>query len=730
MDYYSLYNFLKGCLISNYARLDYSGLIKYTQIQNIVYLGLLVMAIFGCLSCSESSRDRDWPHYLGGQDRNHFTTLDQITPDNVDQLKMVWEYQTGDSGQMQSNPLIIDGLLFSTTATNEVICLNARNGKLKWHFAASNKKSTMVNRGVAYWAHHRDRRIFTTYNDSLYALDFDTGKRIEDFGIRGAVSLKTGLGEDMETKYVASRTPGTIFEDLIIMPTVVSEGEGGAPGYIQAFDVRTGDVRWVFHTIPRRGEYGFDTWPADAHEKGRIGGANNWAGMAIDPQNEILFVPTGSASPDFYGGDRVGQNLFANSILALNARTGERIWHFQVVHHDIWDRDLPAPPNLVSIHREGRDIPAVAQVTKSGHVYVLHRLTGEPLFPVEEVAVPASTIPGEEAWPTQPIPSLPVPFSRQSITEEEINPYSADRDSLTDLWRHSNKELYTPLSTEPTFILPGSHGGAEWGGAAADREGTLYINSNEMAVVFSLRKTNRQSDVNAELTGLELYQIHCSTCHLPDRRGVPGSDFPPLTDIGNLMDRGTIATIIENGKGRMTGFPQLSDKEKDRIIDFLLDQTDQSSEPAMEMEGDENVEWKFNGYTRFLDRDGMPGISPPWGTLTAIDLSTGIHKWRIPLGDYKMPDGTVLEGAGTPTYGGPLVTENGLLFIASTTDNYFRALDKETGEELWKTRLPFAGFATPSTYMIDGIQYISISCGGGKANAPEGDAIVTFALGD
>lgn len=696
---------------------------------NVKCLWLFILALV-LLSCTdEGETDVDWQYYLGGYDRNHYSVLDQITPENVRDLVVAWEYRTGDSGQMQCNPLIIDGNLFMTTALNEVICLDARNGQLKWRFVASEKKSKLVNRGVSYWEDGRDRRIFTTYDDALYGLDFETGEPIKSFGQDGSVSLKAGLGDKAGKKFVTSRTPGTVFQNLIIMPTVVSEGEGAAPGFVQAFDVRTGELQWVFRTIPAPGEFGFDTWPENVLAGGRVGGANNWAGMALDPEHEILYVPTGSASPDFYGGDRIGQNLFANSLIALDVNTGERLWHYQIVHHDIWDRDLPAPPNLVTIHRNGREIEAIAQVTKSGYVYVLDRLNGEPVFPIPEMGTPPSTIPGEQAWPSQPIPQLPKPFSRQSITAAEINPYSRDRDSLLDLWQKSKQPAFTPLSTEPTFILPGSHGGAEWGGAAVDPEGIMYINSNEMAVIFSLRASYRNTDSGLEVTGRGLYQIHCSSCHMTDRKGIPGSEFPALTGIGDRMDRATISGIIEKGKGRMTGFPQLTTMEKERLIDFLFT-ADGDDGLSVTQKADEvsEIEWKFNGYTRFKDSDGLPGISPPWGTLTAIDLNTGQHKWQIPLGDFTLPDGTRLADSGTPTYGGPLVMANGLLFIASTTDNFFRAFDKKTGELLWKAALPFAGFATPSTYSVDGVQYVTVLCGGGKADAPEGDAVVTYVL--
>lgn len=693
-----------------------------------VRYGFLVILLV-VASCGDRSADVNWPDYMGGPDRNQYTTLDQITPENIHQLEIAWEYRTGDSGQMQCNPLIIDGKLFATTATNEVVCLEASSGELIWKFAASGKKSTLVNRGVSFWKSDQSKRIFTAYDEWLYALKFDTGEVIPTFGNNGRVSLKAGLGAGAVEKFVTSRTPGTVFKDMIVMPTVVNEGEGAAPGFVQAFDVRTGKVRWVFQTIPGPGEYGYETWPEEAYKDEKIGGANSWAGMSLDEKHEILYVPTGSASPDFYGGDRIGQNLFANSIIALNANNGERIWHYQIVHHDIWDRDLPAPPNLMTITREGQAIEALAQVTKSGYVYVLNRLTGKPIFPIPEMPVPPSDIPGEEAWPTQPIPELPKPFSRITITEEEINPYSADQDSLLNLLKRSKAPTYTPLSEAPTFILPGSHGGAEWGGAAVDRDGNFYVNSNEMAVVFSLRKSYRDVRQVGDKSGIEVYKAHCEVCHRPDLQGLPDSGYPSLSGLENRLDKETVSTIIERGKGRMTGFPQLTATEKSRLIDFLYsDKIPYSETKSGHDEVSKEVQWKFNGYTRFKDSKGMPGISPPWGTLTSIDLNTGQHNWQIPLGDYTLWDGRVIEDSGTPTYGGPLVTENGLLIIASTTDSMIRAFTKSKGVLLWEAKLPFPGFATPSTFMVDGRQYITILCGGGKADAPKGDAIVTFAL--
>lgn len=693
-------------------------------------LYILLLFFILCLSsCKKTEQDVDWAEYLGGQDRNHYSILDEINAENVNLLEKVWEYNTGDKGEMQCNPLIIDRHLFSTTATNEVISLDATTGQFIWKFSASEDKSFLVNRGISFWKNGDDKRIFTAYGEWLYALDFYTGNKIATFGENGRVHLKSGMGENSKEKFVTSRTPGTVFDNLIIMPLVVSEGNGAAPGYIQAYNTVTGELEWVFHTIPRPGEYGYETWPENAYKSNSVGGgANSWSGMSLDEKNEILFIPTGSASPDFYGGERKGENLFANCIIALDVRTGKRIWHYQVVHHDIWDRDLPAPPNLFSVRKDGQEIPALAQITKSGHVFVLNRLTGEPIFPINEIQVPSSSIPGEEAWPTQPVPELPQPFSRQVITESEINPYSQDRDSLLAVFRQANKPAYTPLSEEPTFILPGSHGGAEWGGAAIDPEGIMYINSNEMACVFSLSKNTTTQSSNSMSFGERLYAINCESCHRPDRKGIPSSGYPSLINLQDRLSKEDVGTIVQRGKGMMPGFPQLTEREMVQLLGFLFSEEIEPSTHPVEKQANGPIQWKFNGYTRFKDKAGFPGISPPWGTLTAIDLNTGLHKWQIPIGEYPELKEKGIENTGTPNYGGPLVTKNGLIFLAATTDKKFRAIDKSSGQVIWETDLPYPGFATPSTYRIDGKQYIVIVCGGTKADAPKGDAIVAFAL--
>jgi quinoprotein glucose dehydrogenase len=675
-----------------------------------------------------------WREYLGGADRNHYSTLDQINTENVKNLEIAWEYHSGDSGQVQCNPIMVDTVLFGVTASNYVFALNAGTGKELWKNMSSKGLSGNVNRGVVYWEDGNDKRIIFAYDEWLTALDARTGKVISTFGEKGRVSLKSGLGKAAEGKYVGSTTPGTVFNDIIIMPTRVGEGEGAAPGHIQAFNIRTGKLEWVFHTIPHPGEPGYETWPVGVYKEETIGGANSWAGMAVDRKREMVFVPTGSPAFDFYGAGRLGKNEYANSLIALNARTGKYIWHYQTVHHDIWDRDLPAPPNLVQIKRNGKIIDAVAQITKTGFVFVFDRETGKPLFEVKEKIFKASNVPGEEAWSTQPIPTAPKPFARQEITEEEINPIARNREELVKIYRSANKGMFHPLEVnKQTIVLPGADGGAEWGGAAVDPEGIMYVNANEMAWLFSLVEVRAEKG-NDLSSGHALYNNYCIACHGPERKGNPVSGFPSVIDVKQQMKRDEISRLIANGKGMMPGFKQIGATEKQAIIDFLFGE--EKTEAPSVAGGIDLAEkgtkmkspYQFNGYNKFLDDRGYPAISPPWGTLTAIDLNTGKHLWRKPLGEFNELKSEGYAETGTENYGGPIVTAGGLLFIAATKDGMFRAYNKKTGELLLEKKLPAAGFATPSTYEVGGKQYVVVACGGTKLGTSKGDSYVAFAL--
>ena len=695
-----------------------------TVIVSITVIGVIV------INCSGNGNSKEWSEYLGGPDRNHYSAISQIDTSNVALLQKAWEYHTGDSGQMQCNPVVVGGRLFGLTASNYLFALNAATGEELWRFRPDSIGSSTVNRGVAYWEKGQDHRILYTFQSWLYAVEAETGKPITSFGENGRVSLHRGLGKAAADKFVVSTTPGTIFENLIIMPTRVGEDTGAAPGSIQAFDVVSGALAWVFHTIPHPGELGYDTWPDNAYKNPAIGGANNWAGMAIDRERGTVYIPTGSPAFDFHGGNRKGENLFANSLLALDAGTGKYKWHYQIIRHDIWDRDLPAPPNLVTLQKEGRAVDAVAQITKTGNVFVFDRETGVPLFPINELYVPSSKLPEEEAWPRQPIPGLPRAFSRQSIGEADISYYSDHRDSLLTLYRHANKGLFHPLDFNQTVLFPGADGGAEWGGAAVDPDGIMYVNSNEMAWLFSLSRKTATAQKDVVSPGRQLYLNHCQACHRPDLSGSPASGFPDLVDLKDKKTRQEVAGIISAGKGMMPGFTNITAQEKQTLINYLFgEEKEEVFTAAPTVAGEKpDAPYVFNGYNKFLDENGYPAITPPWGTLTAIDLNSGQHMWQIPLGELKELTEKGIPITGTENYGGPVVTAGGLLFIAATKDGMFRAFAKQTGKLLWEYKLPASGFATPSVYEVSGKQYVVIACGGTKLGTKKGDSYIAFAL--
>ncbi len=674
---------------------------------------------------------KTWSKYLGSSDRSHFTTLSQIAPENVKDLKLAWSYEAADSGQMQMNPIVVDTILYGVTSALRAVALHGATGKELWNFGDSTKIWTATSRGVSYWSKGDDKRILYTIGPDLWALNALTGKPIPSFGHQGKIDLRSGMPESAKDKFVISNTPGTIFDDLIIMPLRLSEDIGAAPGDIMAFNVMTGEVQWVFHTIPYPNEPGYDTWEnKEAYKNETVGAANNWAGMALDEETGVVYIPTGSASPDFYGGFRKGSNLFANSLLALDATTGELLWHFQFTHHDLWDRDAPAPPNLLTITRNGNKIPAVAQVTKQGYVYVFDRRTGKPLFDIEEVPVPSSTLKGEEAWGTQPFPVKPKPFARSSkdLGPDDVSPYAENKEELKAMLVKADKRIYAPPSLEPVLLFPGYDGAAEWGGASADPEdGILYVNANEMPWILQMSKNDTIK--KGMPLGEQVYQRYCMVCHQKDRNGTAASGFPSLVNLKYRKTWEEASAIIAQGKGMMTGFPELSSKEKEALLNFIFQEQDkiEASSDVLPVYSS-FYPYRHNGYNKFLDNNGLPAIRPPWGTLHAIDLNTGEYIWSVPFGETPELLEKGIRGTGTENYGGAVNTANGLLFIGATRDGYFRAFDKNTGKVLWEYKLPAAAFATPATYEIDGRQFIAIACGGEKLGTEKGNQIVAFAL--
>jgi len=706
--------------------------------QYLRYLFLFTVCVI-LSQCDEYSHPRvvenqytEWKHYLGDPGRSHYSQLSEFNTKNIKSLKVAWEYESMDYGQMQMNPIVVDTLLYGVSSALKVFALDARSGEEVWVFGDTLKTLFSNSRGVSYWESGNDKRIFYTKGSDLWALNALTGLPIHSFGTNGKIDLRSGLDPSAKEKFVISSTPGTIYKNLIIMPLRLSEGVGAAPGDVMAFDVITGKLAWSFHTLPRPEELGIETWgDLNISKSPIVGAANNWAGMALDQDREILYVPTGSAAPDFYGAMRPGKNLFSNCLLALNANSGELIWHYQFIHHDLWDRDPPAPPNLITINRGGHIIPAVAQVTKQGYVFVFDRESGRPLFNIEEVPVPKSELLGEKTWPTQPVPIKPTPFARQSneLTTEDISPFAPNRDSLIALFEQADKRSFAPPSLKPALLLPGYDGGAEWGGAAADPEkGILYINSNEMAWFLQMRTNDDKG--GKLIAGERIYMQNCAVCHMTNRSGSQASGYPNLLGIKTRLSEKNIHDIIMQGKGMMPGFPQIPEKNRYKLVNFLTDKSYNKEVKEITQPNNEipYVPFQHMGYTKFLDKNGLPAISPPWGTLQALDLNTGEYLWKVPLGETQSLRELGHSTTGTENYGGAVVTENGLLFIAATKDGYIRSFSRDSGKLLWEFKLPAAAFATPALYSVEGRQYLTVACGGEKLGTKKGNKIIAFAL--
>jgi quinoprotein glucose dehydrogenase len=695
---------------------------------------LSILAVILLLSCNQSEKKyTGWKIKGGTADGIQYSQLDRINRENVNQLQVAWSFRSGDADtinnrtQIQCNPIVVGNVLYGTTPALKAFALEANSGKLLWKFEPSEANTGLgVNRGVTYWEEGDDKRILYTFGENLYALNALDGKKIESFGTEGRVSLKEGLGDRAVNLMVLSNTPGVIFKDLIIMGSRVHEGPIAAPGYIRAFNVKTGKLIWTFHTIPQPGEFGYDTWPADAWKK--IGGANSWAGMSVDPERGLVFASTGSASFDFYGGNRPGQNLFANCVLALDAETGIRKWHYQTIHHDMWDRDLPAAPLLVTVTHNGERIDAVSQTTKSGYVFLLNRDSGEPLFPVEEVTVPASDLEGEQAWATQPVPTKPPPFSRQVFTEDMINTVTPEGEAFVKEKFIGLKtgQQFIPPSKEGTIIFPGFDGGAEWGGPSFDPEsGILFVNANEMPWILTMVDVRMKEDA---WIGISLYRTHCATCHGTNRGG-DGHVFPSLRNLQEKYSKESLMKFMLSGKGVMPAFSHLSEKERDAISRYVLDLEERTDEERKgNFERDPEILFSNTGYNRFLTPEGYPAVEPPWGTLNAIDLNKGEIIWQVPLGEFKELKEKGIAATGTENYGGVVATQGGVVFVAASRDEKIRAFDNRSGKVLWEHQLPAGGYATPAVYEVEGKQFVVIACGGGKMGTKSGDSYIAFSL--
>jgi len=610
------------------------------------------------LGLARPSGSGDWRYYGGDPGTMRYSTLNQINRSNVRDLRVAWTYHTHDALKrprttIECTPIVVDGVMYITTARLKACALDAASGALLWQLdpfagllgpraatatiegAASPRG---VNRGVTYWQDGNDKRILFTALARLICLDAKTGKPVPSFGENGTVDLTQGLGRDITGLLYDVTSPGAIYKDLIILGSENGEGPDlTAPGHVRAFDAHTGKQVWIFHTIPQPGEFGQDAWEGNSWKNGQA--SNDWGGMSIDEKRGWVFLATGSAAYDYYGGQRLGQDLFANCVIALEAGTGKRIWHYQIVHHDLWDRDLPSPPCLITLNQNGRSVDAVVQNTKFGRVFVLDRETGVPLFPIEERPVPASDIPGEKAWPTQPVPMKPPPYTRQAFTADDVTNISpeARQYALEVLKKLRSGNEWLPPSLQGGIEFPGLDGGTDWGGGSFDPStGWYYTNSHDEPWMIKLRPAP------------------------------PGLSYPYVDD---------------EGEGR------------------------------------------------YVDQEGYAAIKPPWGQLTAIDLNRGEIAWQVVLGEHKELTARGIPPTGTQNMGGSVVTAGGLVFIGATQDEKFRAFDKSTGKVLWEADLPAGGYASPSTYEVDGKQYVVIAAGGGgKPRTRAGDAFVAFAL--
>jgi quinoprotein glucose dehydrogenase len=686
-------------------------------------LGLLIaLAAPALLRAQPHTRKNvDWPVFGGTTDNTHYSTLSQITPANVAKLQVAWTYATHDEfkgSEMQTNPVVIDGVLYGTSPKLRVFAVDAATGRELWSFDPNYGKpvpSRFRHRGLVVTGD----RVIVTYRNKLYALDRKTGQPIPSFGdSSGFADMRNAFDRPAERITVSASTPGVVYRDLYIIGSTVPEALPSSPGDIRAYDVKTGALRWVFHTIPRPGEYGYDSWPPDAWKVS--GGANAWSGVTVDQSRGILFAATGSASFDFYGANRIGDNLFANTLLALDAKTGKRLWHFQAIKHDLWDWDFPAAPTLVTLRLKGRShrTDAVAVITKTGFVYVFERTTGKPIFPIRYRKAPPSLMEGEVAADSQPYPVAPPPFVRQTLTEDMLTTRTpAAHDSALKFFReYKTSGMYDPPNTRGTIIFPGVDGGGEWGGPAFDpATGLLYVNANEMPWYHKLVLRSDKS----------LFGSQCASCHGDNLAGSAG--VPSLAGIGTRKTRDEIAQVIRQGTGRMPGFSgTLDNSAVNDLVNYLLTGKDVAEQAGT---NPNYLKYRSTGLQIFLDPDGYPPITPPWGTLNAIDLNKGVIRWKIPFGEYPKLAAQGVKNTGSDSYGGPVVTANGLLFIGATTyDKKFRAFDKRTGELLWETALPASGNATPSLYMVNGREYVVIACGGGKNDAESGGTYVAFTL--
>jgi quinoprotein glucose dehydrogenase len=740
-------------------------------------------------SRAQSSTDKWWTGYGNGPDNSRYFASRQIDKSNVNRLQVAWTYPFGDTG---GNPIVVRGVIYGRGRNGSIVAVDAKTGKELW---VRENMNGMTQRGMMYWESPdgRDQRLIFSMNDLLQELDAKTGKSIMSFGTNGVVDLRVGI-DDRDPATIANispRTPGEVFENLIIIGGFPGEDYMSPPGDLRAFDVLTGKVVWTFHTVPRPGEFGYDTWPKDARKY--VGGANTWGEITLDTARGIAYFPTGSPTYDYYGADRIGANLFGTSLLALDARTGKRLWHFQMVHHDLWDFDNAAAPQLTTIRYNGRNRDVVAMAGKTGFLYVFDRVTGEPIWPIEERPVPKSDMPGEQTWPTQPYPTKPEPFAKQSFGIEDINPYlpPAEYEALKQrILGATNKGLFTPIGFTDTVHIPGANGGALFGGTAAEpRTGAVYVITQDNPGILRLLRpgeTAPRGGGGAPPPGQLVYQQNCQVCHGPNREG-SGNGVPLVYDAADpanniaagapRFNAAAIRAVVQTGKNRMPALPHLSESDLDVLVQFLTAApgargggAGRGGGPVASGAPPELIAGSGSAWTRPTGAgargggrgappypEGVPqfqrhvidsygtinnGAKPPFTTIVKYDLNEPAIKWRVGFGDDPTLVGRGVTGTGvTQMRNSIIVTESGLVFGAGR-DDHIRAWDSETGRQLWSARFGGNFTGSPAMYEMEGRQYLLVpaasiprSSGGGvaeavpPAGAPLGAAATTAPMG-
>jgi quinoprotein glucose dehydrogenase len=694
-----------------------------------------------------SSNYSSWDHYGGSPESAQYSALNQINRQNVSTLRVAWSYPTGDNNRYAFNPLMAHGLLFVMAKNSSIVALDATSGREIWTHQTDPQTRLITNRGINYWesADGSQRRLFFAQDNFLQAIDARTGLTIKSFGKAGVVDLREGLGRDPNSiVLVQSTTPGRIFENLLILGSATNQEYESAPGDIRAYDVLSGRLVWTFHTIPHPGEFGYETWPKDAWQT--VGGANSWSELSLDPVQGIVYVPTGSPKYNFYGANRKGANLFGDCLLSLDARTGKRLWHFQMVHHDIWDYDNPTAPKLMTVLHEGRNVDIVAEASKQGFLWVFDRITGKPLWPIEERHVPRSDMPGEETWPTQPFPLKPLPFARQKFGVDDLSPFIEDpqeRARIRDqILSARNEGLFTPPGLRNTVEMPGNNGGANWGGSAIDpTKGMLYVVSKDLPAMLKLEpEAATPIPANGSLAqqGLAVYKAKCQICHHGDLKGQPPT-VPSLENIGSRLSQQQVQNAVTHGGGLMPAFP-LAPQDLSRLTAFLF-----SKAPVVPLSAPSEAPAKTtqyrSGFGFMITTSGLSPIAPPWTSLTAYDLNEGTIKWKVPLGE--VPElaakGITNTGSHFPKVS-PVATAGGLIFTG-TRDRKVRALDKEDGHILWEYKLSSGLEGMPAVFEIGGREYVVFCAAAqtstrlvgtadhpGSQSTSENGAYVAFAL--